>query len=924
MKKNDVLLIISVALYSFLFYKQALGINFLIFSVSLTSFLLIRDISVIKNKLWIAAALGSIVSGVCVAIHGTGLAYFANVFSLSLMSAYSLSRKSTVILAILYSTYSYITSIGFMIYDFVERRQQKISAKSGNFWLKFLIYTVIFVVVLVFFLLYRESSVLFKDFTKYINFDFISWRWFWFTFLGLLLLYGFFYHRNFSGWYRKESEASDLLNQQEIEGRGSKLFGKFFNIGLENSSGIILLLVLNIMIFTVNMLDIVYLWGHSKLPEGITYSEMVHQSVFNLILSIIIAIFIILFFFRGHLNFYKNNRWLKLFAYLWVIQNIFLVVSTALRNQYYIDEYQLTNKRIGVYVWLVLALIGLVTTFIKIMQKKSNWFLFRKNAWAFYGVLIIACFVNWHLFITHYNIKNSKKIDKFYLLSLSYVNIPELIQLNSDTLDFSPDYYYTKYSIFKNSRKPYMNAALEVNFLPVLHLKMYDFLKRYDELKWKSWNYDRWKTFKQIKELDEQNVLSKIYLFKFNLKSLQPLRFIKNMTYLDFSGNNIDSLSELKNFPNLAYADFSANHLYNLNGLPKMPQMKQLKLSGNTIADYKELVNTPNLQYLDISSNQSVNLQTLPDLIKLKGLNLSYNMIDNYSFLKKFTHLEELYLSGAKNRQIDSFPVLSQLKKIDISNNNISNFNMELFNKIAQIKELKEINLEGNEITNLIIITTAYDDSPKSKNNIVKPMFPYLTDLNIGSNKFTNLQALLCYTNLKKLNISNNDIFSFDHLQELTNLEELNVAGCKNFYAFESLVKLQHLRFLNASSCNLTDLKNISQLKEIKELYLNNNQIVDINDIDKLNKLEKLNLNNNTIADIKPLVNLKSLKVLRILDNPIKDNKVLLQMNHLKELYVTSNDQDYMAQLEKALPNTYIEVYGQYSYQKTILNKNRK
>lgn len=924
MKKNDVLLIISVALYSFLFYKQALGINFLIFSVLLTSFLMIRDTSVLKNKLWIAAAGGSIISGLCIAIHGTGLAYFANIFSLSLMSAFSISRKSTVILSILYSTYSYITSIGFMIYDFIERRQQKVSTKTGNFWLKFLIYTAIFVVVLIFFLLYRESNVLFKDFTKYINFDFISWRWFWFTFLGFLLLYGFFYHRNFPGWYRRESEASDILNQQAIEARGSKLFGRFFNIALENSSGIILLLILNVMIFTVNMLDVVYLWGHSKLPEGITYSEMVHQSVFNLILSIIIAIFIILFFFRGHLNFYKNNKWLKLFAYLWVIQNIFLVVSTALRNQYYIDEYQLTNKRIGVYVWLVLALIGLITTFIKIMQQKSNWFLFRKNAWAFYGVLLVACFVNWHLFITHYNIKNSKKIDKFYLLSLSYVNIPELIQLNSDTLDFNPDYYYTKYNLLGDSRKPYMNATLEVNFLPALHLKMYDFLKRYDEIKWKSWNYDRWQTFRQIIKMDEQNQLSKIYLFKFDLKSLQPLKHLKNITYLNFSGNNLDSLSELKYFPQLTYLDISSNRLNSLNGIPKMEQLKQLNLKANSISDFNELTNIPKLQQLNISSNNSIKLQTLPNLDQLKVLDISNNMIDNYAFLKKYTNLEELYLSGAKNRQIDSFPVLSQLKKIDISNNNISNYNMDLFFKIAQIKELKELNLENNEINNLIIITSAYDDNPKAKSNIVKPMFPYLTDLNVGSNKFTNLQALLCYTNLKKINLSNNEIFSFDHLQELTNLEELTVSGCKNFYSFEEIVKLQSLHYLDASSCNITDLKLLSQLNNLKELYLNNNQITDISGIEKLTKLEKLNLNNNSIENLNPLLNLKSLKVLRIMDNQVQDNKIFLQMTHLKELYITSSDQVFIEQLEKALPNTYIEVFGPYSYQKTILNKSRK
>ena len=121
MKKNDLLLILSVALYSWLFYHQSPGLNMLLFSVALIIMLLIRNKSLVKDTAWYVAASGSIISGVCVMLYGTWLAFSANMVSLSILSALSISRGSSVIMAGIYSVYSYLSSIGFMIVDFIER-----------------------------------------------------------------------------------------------------------------------------------------------------------------------------------------------------------------------------------------------------------------------------------------------------------------------------------------------------------------------------------------------------------------------------------------------------------------------------------------------------------------------------------------------------------------------------------------------------------------------------------------------------------------------------------------------------------------------------------------------------------------------------------------------------------------------------------
>ena len=139
--------------------------------------------------------------------------------------------------------------------------------------------------------------------------------------------------------------------------------------------------LLNGLLLFFHISDIFYLIT-DRLPEGMSYTEYLHQSVNTLILSIVLAIAIVMYFFRGNLNFWQNNRRLKTLTYLWIAQNGVLVLTTAYKNFLYIEGWHgLTHKRIGVYVYLLLTMIGLITTYIKVEKVKSNWYLFRQNAW---------------------------------------------------------------------------------------------------------------------------------------------------------------------------------------------------------------------------------------------------------------------------------------------------------------------------------------------------------------------------------------------------------------------------------------------------------------------------------------------------------------------------------------------------------------
>lgn len=480
MKKNDILIITGTAIYSYLFYAQSAGINFVLFSIALIIFLLIKDHSLIKNKAWIFTALGSLFSSVAVLLYGSSLSVIANILSLCLVASFSINRESSLLLAVLYSIYSYISAVPFIFINAFEKKVKDASSQNNGKATKILLIIIPVIITILFFSIYRAANPIFKNFTENLNFDFISWSWTRFTLLGFVMIYAFFNHRNILYLFNKDLEASDKLKKENLSVAESKLFGKLLSISNENLSGIILLALLNLLLLSVNVLDIFFLWISRELPQGLNYSEFVHQGIGLLIVSIIIAICIILFYFRSGLNFYENNKTLKVLAYFWIIQNALLILTTASRNQLYIDEYSLTYKRIGVYVYLLLSLIGLATTFIKILQVKSNWFLFRKNGWAFYAVLLFSCYVNWDILICRFNIEHSKELDRNYLLSLSPTTLPDLLMLE------------------------HSNPSLNYTHEKLLYRKTQIFLIEYEGTQWQSWNLEKWRIKNEIEELEKQ------------------------------------------------------------------------------------------------------------------------------------------------------------------------------------------------------------------------------------------------------------------------------------------------------------------------------------------------------------------------------------------------------------------------------------
>ena len=918
MKKLDWILIIGTILFSILFYQQSHGINYLIFTVFLGAALFLNDKTLIKNKAWLASAAFSLISAVALVYQGTGLALGATITSLSLLSALSVSKNSSVIAGIFYSIYSFTSSIGFMFVDLFTRREIKNGNSDGGKQKKSLRWIhvlggigIIFVVVL-FFVLYQKSNPLFKDLTEKINLDFINWSWIRFSFFGFILLYGFFYHRNIKALYQWDTKQKNGLEAENCQ--KNSIFGRDINVSSELKTGVVLIILLNILLATVNLLDVFYLWGGGGLPEGMTYSDFVHQGTANLIISVILAIVIVIFFFRHRMNFVEKAKTFKTLAIIWMLQNLLVCISTVYRNQLYINEYALTYKRLGVYIWLAIVIFGLVSTIMKVYKKRTNWFLVRANSWSLVSILVVLALFNWDVVITKYNIKHSSNLDYEYLVDMNYATLPYLLELSVTDKTVSPssfnDYRYEENFYYDDSP----------TFTHEVHKRTYKFLEEWQETSWQSWNYSKQKTANTILQMIEDGEIDTLLFSSIGIENLLIAKQLVNVKYLDLSQNNFSEFSSLQSLENVQHLDLNSNDLTNLDDFPTLTKLHTLILSHNKIIDFTALNNATALKTLEIANCGEIDLSSLKICAQIQNLNICCNEINDFSVLSSFTQLDELNISNQTNQDFSSLPKMEDIESLIFQNNPEAKY-AEVLSKFQDSKSLVKLDISLNSVYSLHVLTDYYLNQENALDNTISlgsedeelvAFFPVLKELVATNAEITQISALKYYPNLEFLDLSINNITDIKSLELLHNLNSLNLSN-NSIWETASLAKLKSLEYLVLHHNQITNFENIVKLSLLKQLDLSYNAIVSVESISKLQALTELNLAFNSIIDISELKELKNLKVLHLNDNFIEDYSALYELTQLEELYIDRPSREKERDLEKHLSNTKITYHG-YNY----------
>lgn len=192
------------------------------------------------------------------------------------------------------------------------------------------------------------------------------------------------------------------------------------------------LIVFNALFAVQTALDCVYLWGGVRLPDGLSYADYAHRGAYPLIVTALLAAALVLAAMRKS-GPAEASPLIRRLVYLWIAQNVLLVISSILRLDLYVQVYSLTEMRIAAGIWMGLVAVGLILILVKIGRRRSNRWLVTSNLLAL-GVTLWACsFIDFSALIARFNIENSRELggkgqplDLYYLNDLGPTAIPAM------------------------------------------------------------------------------------------------------------------------------------------------------------------------------------------------------------------------------------------------------------------------------------------------------------------------------------------------------------------------------------------------------------------------------------------------------------------------------------------------------------------
>ena len=508
--KFTIVLFLSV-LHNVLFYNEFLGINVFIYSTILIGMLCFFNPLSFRTRNVLLTLAGTLLSAMLVVIHGSDVAKFSHFASLFVLVGFIHTPQ---IRSIFFSLFAMMETI-CQIHRSIRKPKIETQATKRNNTIyritRLAVFPLLFLII--FYWIYATANPVFaqlsSNFWSVIGdsiadiFSSFSFGRLFFSILGFSIAVIAMYKPIVQGVLGIELKLTDRLF------RVTKHFDKYsrepvnfktFSLVNEYHSALILIGLVNILLLIVNIIDINWIWFNFDVKSVGNLSQFVHEGTYLLIVSILLSMGIIEYFFRKNLNFYAKNKSLKALCYLWIAQNIIMVISVAARNYHYIAEHGLAYKRIGVIFFLALTIFGLITQAYKINRTCSGYFMVRVNSWAVYVMMLIIASFNWDIIIAEHNISHplSANIDTKFLLSLSSKTLPILARNKAlfeknypiDTADLNGE----------EVRVLADNFIKDVNDRASIDYKIHVFINNYKCRNWLEWNYADACAYEQLKK----------------------------------------------------------------------------------------------------------------------------------------------------------------------------------------------------------------------------------------------------------------------------------------------------------------------------------------------------------------------------------------------------------------------------------------
>jgi len=341
MKKHQLILVCSL-IFSLLFYHESVGVNLAIFGLVLTGLICFFFQDRFTSRTHLVLVLTSILSCIAFAWYGDFVSFLALAMSIFFLQFKTQENNLKIVQVFPLAFINGIASLGRMLMfsQWLPKREIK-----NDFAKKLIAYFLIpMIFVVLFFIVYAfgsdHFSALFTDYTLDLNIG----QFILITILGFYLSFTFWNYWIPAVCYEKNSLLDNDFNNEDAIKNQSTF--SFLDLDFERRSGEITLFLLNVLI-----LVFIVTYNYEQFFEVVEKSKLsaaTHERVNAVIFSIVMAVGVIMFYFKGGFNFNKKAKNLKRLSKIWILLNGILILSTIIKNSEYVSFFGLTYKRLGV------------------------------------------------------------------------------------------------------------------------------------------------------------------------------------------------------------------------------------------------------------------------------------------------------------------------------------------------------------------------------------------------------------------------------------------------------------------------------------------------------------------------------------------------------------------------------------------------
>jgi Leucine-rich repeat (LRR) protein len=333
-------------------------------------------------------------------------------------------------------------------------------------------------------------------------------------------------------------------------------------------------------------------------------------------------------------------------------------------------------------------------------------------------------------------------------------------------------------------------------------------------------------------------------LFNNNIKQIECLTSLTNLTTLILSFNEIKVIEGLEACVNLKKLDLNHNFISKIDSIQTLTELNTLNLANNWIFDMNDIncitdnsipVSELSLKCNPIAAHESYRTQMfviIPYLKKLDGMSLN----DRDKEEESETVMTKEFVESAIN-STTSPPEAGMKRVIGVSHDGTKE---DTFGS------------QGDDLERSSSVT--------QQNSSTGPEI-----LIINHQKVKVIQNLLELNNLRRLSLIDNMIGKIEGLESCKLLEELSLEK-NRIQKIEGLSHLQYLKKLDLGSNKIREIENLEGLDNLTQLSLEDNEIYMMVGLDSLLNLMEFYIGNNVLTNIKQIILLKKLPKLIILD----------------------------------------------------------